>query len=285
MNDIWQLLGIEATANQEHIKTAYSEKLKLYHPEDNPEGFKALQAAYKEAMAYAKGSSGRRATLNQEVTFNVEKAEQDSHMWTVYEDAQTSEKEEIIEKTSYDFSILDDDQEPAQEDKLEEAFQDPTYSALNQELEEDLESKEAECQQSSFEKTFEDWGVEFEEDSEEPGSWAELAEQFRLAEEVEDLVDELSNRLGLMFSFQTFNLTLEHFNQHPLFTNEEVKRGLEEHCLNAFILGKWTDRMEAVRRSRELGLATLATYLEKVGLSEQEMKIGKDTRLEGWQER
>lgn len=52
--EVFQVLGIEETKDEGTIKKAYREKLAVTNPEDNPEGFKRLRAAYEEACAYAK---------------------------------------------------------------------------------------------------------------------------------------------------------------------------------------------------------------------------------------
>lgn len=52
--EIFQVLGIEETKDETAIKQAYREKLSVTNPEDNPEGFKRLRAAYEEACMYAK---------------------------------------------------------------------------------------------------------------------------------------------------------------------------------------------------------------------------------------
>lgn len=285
MKDIWRLLGIEATDNQEEIKRAFSEKLKVYHPEDDPEGFKALQRAYKDAMAQAKAAGRARrpgATLNQNGSFRDEKAEQNTGSWTVYE---TTEKESVeTEKDSvYDFSSLEDSQENFETSQGPE--ENNTYDFSDMDGSKEPESKDRERNQSEFDQVFDNWGVDFEEvDPEELATWDEMAEQFREAEAVESLVDELCGQLGLIFSFQKLLQILDRYGKRPLFEKEEVKRGLEAHCLNAFIVGQWKDRLESVRRAKTLGMETLATYLSKVGLSEFDMEIGKDTTLEGWQE-
>ncbi len=51
----WEILQIEYTKDIKIIKHAYAEMTKRYHPEENPEKFKEIQAAYKQAIAYAKG--------------------------------------------------------------------------------------------------------------------------------------------------------------------------------------------------------------------------------------
>lgn len=52
--EIFRVLGIDATKDEGEIKRAYREKLVMTNPEDNPEGFKRLRQAYEEACAYAR---------------------------------------------------------------------------------------------------------------------------------------------------------------------------------------------------------------------------------------
>ena len=52
--EIFQVLGIEETKDENLIKRAYREKLAVTNPEDNPEGFKRLRSAYEEACAFAR---------------------------------------------------------------------------------------------------------------------------------------------------------------------------------------------------------------------------------------
>lgn len=49
----WFVLGIEPTKDKKAITAAYRKKLRQTNPEDKPEEFKALRAAYEEAMALA----------------------------------------------------------------------------------------------------------------------------------------------------------------------------------------------------------------------------------------
>lgn len=46
----WEILGIEPTRDKKTIKRAYSKLLKQYHPEENPEKFKQIQAAYQQCL-------------------------------------------------------------------------------------------------------------------------------------------------------------------------------------------------------------------------------------------
>lgn len=46
----WEILGIEPTSDKKTIKRAYAKLLKQYHPEENPEKFKQIQAAYQHCL-------------------------------------------------------------------------------------------------------------------------------------------------------------------------------------------------------------------------------------------
>lgn len=50
----WEILGIEPTVEIKTIKKAYAVKLRIHHPEDDPEGFNQLRVAYEEALNEAK---------------------------------------------------------------------------------------------------------------------------------------------------------------------------------------------------------------------------------------
>lgn len=47
----WQVLGVEPDADKKTIKLAYAKRLKKTRPDDDPDGFKALHAAYKTALS------------------------------------------------------------------------------------------------------------------------------------------------------------------------------------------------------------------------------------------
>lgn len=47
--NIWDVLEIEATSSARAIKRAYARQLAKHHPEDDPEGFQLVQAAYERA--------------------------------------------------------------------------------------------------------------------------------------------------------------------------------------------------------------------------------------------
>nr|NUR37272.1 hypothetical protein [Sphingomonas sp.] len=51
---IWHTLGISEDADERSIRRAYAVKLRQVHPEDDPQGFQELRAAYEQALAYAR---------------------------------------------------------------------------------------------------------------------------------------------------------------------------------------------------------------------------------------
>ena len=51
----WKILGIDRTKDKLAIKKAYVKLAHTKSPEDDPEGFRKIHAAYKQALDYASG--------------------------------------------------------------------------------------------------------------------------------------------------------------------------------------------------------------------------------------
>ena len=60
--NIWNILGIDATADCTAITAAYHAKLSGANPEDHPEEFKQLRAAYEQALSLAKQAAAADAS-------------------------------------------------------------------------------------------------------------------------------------------------------------------------------------------------------------------------------
>lgn len=55
----WNILEIDPTDNVSIVKKAYAKKLKLHHPEDDPEGYQKLREAYDSALKYLKNNKNK----------------------------------------------------------------------------------------------------------------------------------------------------------------------------------------------------------------------------------
>jgi hypothetical protein len=51
--DFWAVLDLQSTTDIPTIKKAYAAKLKIHHPEDDPEGFQRVRLAYENALKFA----------------------------------------------------------------------------------------------------------------------------------------------------------------------------------------------------------------------------------------
>lgn len=72
---IWNVLEIEPCKDKEKITEAYRERLVVTNPEDSPEEFKKLRAAYEEALAYADTKSEEKEEDNSPIGIWLRKVE------------------------------------------------------------------------------------------------------------------------------------------------------------------------------------------------------------------
>ena len=64
----WEILGIEPTHDVKTIRKRYSELVKLYHPEDQPEIYQQIVEAYQSALREARSNSTRQETVGSEAS-------------------------------------------------------------------------------------------------------------------------------------------------------------------------------------------------------------------------
>ena len=66
--DKWEILGIEPTHDVKDIRKRYSELVKLYHPEDQPEIYQQIVEAYQSALREARFNRTRQETVGNETS-------------------------------------------------------------------------------------------------------------------------------------------------------------------------------------------------------------------------
>jgi hypothetical protein len=95
LQDVWEQLGIDPTVDEREIRRAYARRLKLAHPEDDPDGFQRLRAAYEAAMESARWG---------ELSFDEDPADPDT---TVEQFDTGQEDREPDEPAQHSFAIED----------------------------------------------------------------------------------------------------------------------------------------------------------------------------------
>ncbi len=115
----WTILGIEETTDTRAIKRAYAAKLKKTRPDEDPEGFKALHAAYKWAVDFSKNNIEYVETVQTEEpeTTTPEPAEIPQHHADEDIVEENSEEDEYFAYLQEQWQILTD-----QVDKITESI-------------------------------------------------------------------------------------------------------------------------------------------------------------------
>ena len=70
--NIWDVLEMEATSSARAIKRAYARQRAKHHPEDDPEGFQLVQAAYERALLIARGGKDASGDVSLALRASVE---------------------------------------------------------------------------------------------------------------------------------------------------------------------------------------------------------------------
>jgi len=73
--NIWNVLEVAPTEEISIIKKAYAKKLKIYHPEDDPEGYQILREAYDSALKAAKNKQNNLENEKQNIPNVIETSE------------------------------------------------------------------------------------------------------------------------------------------------------------------------------------------------------------------
>jgi tetratricopeptide (TPR) repeat protein len=95
----WELLGIDPTDNPSIIKKAYAKKLKVYHPEDDPEGYQRLREAYDMIMKQQKELARRKKKQSAEEQNKINK---DINNILIHEEnVEQSATEELIHPANF----------------------------------------------------------------------------------------------------------------------------------------------------------------------------------------
>lgn len=114
--DFWSILEIEPTDNVSIVKKAYAKKLKLHHPEDDPEGYQKLREAYDRAIKYIKNNNSKA------VEANIDKSNFEVQEYVTKEEVIEENNVEDMEQTLPHLNFTEDinEQTPSFEEAVEE---------------------------------------------------------------------------------------------------------------------------------------------------------------------
>ena len=119
--NFWDILEINPTDNASIVKKAYAKKLKLYHPEDDPEGYQKLREAYDSALKYVRNNKNKppinsskeernedsEVILEDDNLYNIKKAPPHINIFEEFTEKAPS-YEEIVEEFINNVEILYD---------------------------------------------------------------------------------------------------------------------------------------------------------------------------------
>lgn len=232
MPHCWKLLGLDQTDDQRAIKLAYAEKIKTVHPEEDPEGFKALQEAYRDALSQARNSSLRTEANGQSSLYDQ------GQLFSGLTSLSTEDvlAQEEWPQTEMDFSLFGQQGLPV---------------------------------------------AETEDSSTGEGAF-EMAEQLATLEEVDELLEEVRTKFGLINRFETCLELLESYGPFSEATTIYFWNGLSDHVQNMYLFGTWQAREELSAMFLSHGCQQVSQYIMAVGLLGIEGSQDRDTVLEVW---
>ena len=129
----WEILGIEPTHDVKIIRKRYSELVKLYHPEDQPEIYQQIVEAYQSALREARSnrtsqeSSESDAIFTQQFSEKEEGATNSAISSLDFESFESVEESEQVENSrpSFDFGDVHES------DPLNETYKETATLPLN----------------------------------------------------------------------------------------------------------------------------------------------------------
>jgi len=123
LKSIWDVLGIAPTDDVSAIKKAYSLKLRVHHPEDDPEGYQRLREAYDQAVKSAKQRGKRPAA--RELAAAIELADRENDEAPISSSPETSSAEErLFEVEDYEEEKEEEEEDEGDESEEEENEED-----------------------------------------------------------------------------------------------------------------------------------------------------------------
>lgn len=124
--------------------------------------------------------------------------------------------------------------------------------------------------------------VDFEEESsfEDLTEFEDLENDLAHLEATDNFINEELIRLGYQYDFKEALATFELINRDNAIDKSYAYERLEEHFLNSYLYGVWTDRLLLVEFCQETGLNKAATYIRSIGLIKEEQE-GQETYREG----
>lgn len=304
MNSCWQELQIEATTNQKTIKLAYAERIKRVHPEDDPEGFKRLQAAYKTALTYAK-QAGKTGT-----TPNREQIEHTQQTAPTIDFSQFNEQTPQANSGEEGTSPHEEDWDRSSKQlllKIKEACQQaPYYPQLITILssEECIQYlKEEHHREALTDQLLE---ISFFGDEQEQqqaiqlcqdlklfkvaaalahSSQQQLEDQFSVDmeaynQEAQTYLSECLSSLELVTDFYFLLKVFEADTFRYYLTSDDFRHNLTQHLLNYYFFGPWEHRMKLVALCQEYNLPELAHHIYWIGLKNPDIQAELTTERE-----
>lgn len=251
MQSIWEILGVEQTDDVARIKTAYAEKIKTVHPEDDPEGFKNLQTAYRTAIEIAKNRQNQ--TSGQFGWYEME----DDVVEVEWDGA--SDSANVVEDILAFFEQIKVEEQPDDLDSFLDVFQSGEVIFEGIPSNEEIFSNEIEQRQ-----------------------WHQFGETFEELEAGEAFVRAFKEYVGWIAPFDKVLQQLNKEEVDGFFEFEHIRQQLEEKLLNTYMVGDWDSRLGLVQRCQQLRMMKAADYIKLVGFTSFEYQEGQETVLEGW---